>query len=155
MSLDAFVRKWTHPDYAPDAVAPAALEQAEARLGCRFPPAYREAVLGTGLPRPTIALLSSIVDRELDIADVSNFFDPAEIVETTEGWRELGLPEHLIAFAGDCSGNLFAFDRRTASDAESPVWLFDHDFGTVRKVADSFTDWIAAFCAIDPVEADD
>lgn len=50
-------------------------------------------------------LLDKIVDIELDIADVSEFLNPSDIVETTFNWHELGLPSELVAFATDCSGN--------------------------------------------------
>src|SRR5215217_2049921 len=109
MSLSRFITLWTHPDYAPDPVSEDELKKAEGLLQTRLPPDYRIAVLEFGLPRPTIELLDAIVERELDLRDVSEFLGPAEIVSVTVDWRDLGLPEELVAFATDCMGNLFCF----------------------------------------------
>jgi hypothetical protein len=145
--MDRFIAKWTHPESTPDEVDPERLESAEARLRIRLPADYREAVLTHGLPRPTIALLNAIVDGELELPDVRAFLSPDEMVESTEDWRELGLPADLVAFATDGSGNLFCF--RSQSTPEAPqVFYFDHDFGDVRMVAPSFTAWIEAYCRI-------
>jgi cell wall assembly regulator SMI1 len=147
VSLERFVQLWTDPELAPLLVSESRIRQAEARLGARLPRDYRDAVLQFGLPRPTIALLDWIVDHEAAVHDVGDFLAPDEIVETTEGWRQLGLPDDLIAFATDSCGNLFCFVDR--SDA-SPVIFFDHDFGTTKAVASSFTDWIESYCALQP-----
>ncbi|WP_210215134.1 SMI1/KNR4 family protein, partial [Mesorhizobium sp. M4B.F.Ca.ET.089.01.1.1] len=80
------------------------MSAAEQQLGVRFPEDYRQAVLDVGLPRPTIALLNAIVVRGLDLHDLSNFYSPKEIVEETLGWREIGMPDRLIAIASDGSG---------------------------------------------------
>lgn len=147
MGMSRFVAMWSHPESVPTPVDPERLESAEVRLGTRLAADYREAVLPHGLPQPTIALLDAIVDRELDLHDVSAFLSPDEIVETTQAWRELGLPADLVAFAADCGGNLFCF-RSAGEAAVAPVEFFDHDFGDVRTVAHSFTEWIEAYCRI-------
>lgn len=101
MSLNRFITLWTHPDYAPDPVSEGDLKKAEAGLQTRLPTDYRNAILQIGLPRPTIDLLNAIVDRELDLIDVSDFLSPGELASLTEDWRDLGLPEKLVAFATD------------------------------------------------------
>ena len=155
MSLSRFVEKWTR--YPPDSVSEEHLADAERQLGVRFPEDYRQAVLDVGLPRPTIALLSAIVDRGLDLNDLSNFHSPKEIVEETLDWREIGMPDQLVAIASDCSGNKFCFDADElgGDSAEMPaIWFFDHDFGTVDQVAPSFHAWIDAFCDVEPSHQD-
>src|SRR5687767_10607348 len=122
MSLSRFIALWTHPDYAPDPVSEDQLENAEGRLQTRLPTDYRNAVLQLGLPRPTIELLDVIVDRELALRDVSDFLNPAEIVSVTEDWRDLGLPEELVAFATDCMGNLFCLPTEADLGGEVPVF---------------------------------
>jgi hypothetical protein len=149
MSLSRFIALWTHSDYAPDPVSEDELKNAEVRLQTRLPADYRNAVLQLGLPRPTIELLDAIVDRELDLRDVSEFLSPAEIVSVTEDWRDLGLPEELVAFATDCMGNLFCFPTE-ANGGEVPVSFFDHDERTVDVIAPSFTRWIEGFCGVAP-----
>ena len=100
----------------------------------------------------TGALLDAIVERNLDIHSIGDFFSPAEIVDVTTDWRQLGLPQNFIAFASDGCGNKFCFDGlalQTDSSAAS-VWFFDHDFGDVEAIAPSFKAWIDAFCSVQP-----
>jgi hypothetical protein len=150
MSLNRFIVLWTHPGYPPDRVSEEALEAAERRLQTRLPTDYRNAVLECGLPRPNIELLNTIVDRQLDLRDVSGFLGPREVASETEEWRDLGSPEGLVAFATDCVGNLFCFPTEADAASEVPVFYFDHDLGTVEVIAQSFTRWIDEFCGVAP-----
>jgi len=144
MGLELFIARWMHPDYPPRPVSGEALDAVEARFNFAFPGDYREAVLQFGLVSPTIELLDAIVDRELGMADLSQLLDPAQMVTSTEAWREMGLPGNMVAFASDCMGNLFCF----GTDCEPTVFFFDHDFETTREVAPSFSLWIDGFCAL-------
>ncbi|WP_186456927.1 SMI1/KNR4 family protein [Sphingomonas suaedae] len=148
--MDRFIALWTHPDYAPDPVSEGELERAEDRLNTRLPTDYRTAVLQAGLPRPNIELLDAIVDRELDLRDVSEFLSPAELVSVTQDWRALGLPNDFIAFATDCMGNLFCFPIAAEAGEPAPVIFFNHDDGTVDVIAPSFALWIEEFCGVAP-----
>lgn len=148
MSLGRFITLWTHPNYPPDIVSEENLEDAEKRLRTRFPAEYRADLLRFGLPRPTIGLLDAIVDRELDLKDVSDFLGPDEMVSVTQDWRDLGMPEELVAFATDSGGNLFCFPTET--DGEAPVFYFDHDSRSAEVIASSFTRWIDEFCGLAP-----
>ena len=99
------------------------------------------------------AVLDAIVDRALDVNDLSDLYSPAEIIRQTRDFRAFGMPDHLIAIASDCSGNQFCFDETElkAGSADGPaIWFFDHDFGTTAKIAPDFEAWIDAFCAIEP-----
>lgn len=154
MTLTRFVDMWTSSAYAPESVSDAELSDVERRLGIGFPADYRQAVLEVGLPRPTTALLDAIVERELDLDSVGDFYSPAEIGEETTAWREMGMPDRLVAFASDGCGNMFCFDTAPEDGASAPgqaVWLYDHDFESVKQVAASFSDWIEAFCRVEPV----
>ena len=153
MSLARFTEKWTSGHYPPVPVTEADLCSVEQRFALRLPEDYRQAVLQTGLPRPTIALLDAIVDRELDLHSLGDFYSPAEIISATLSWRELGMPEQLIAIASDGCGNKFCFDGdrlREGDVAGQAIWFFDHDFGTVDQIAPSFDAWIKAFCEVEP-----
>jgi hypothetical protein len=150
MSMDRFISLWTHPDYPPTSVTAAQLEDAERRLLTKLPLDYREAILDFGLPRTTIELLDAICDRQLDIANVGDFLTPQEIVEVTEAWRDLGLPEELVAFATDGVGNLFCFPTDESESDQQPVFLWDHDSKDIDAVAPSFSAWIDGFCGIAP-----
>lgn len=144
MGLELFIARWMHPDHPPEPVSDEGLAAVEARFDFAFPTDYREAVLRFGLVSPTIELLDAIVDRELDMADLSELLDPAEMVKSTEAWREMGLPENMVAFGSDCMGNLFCF----RTDGGPAIFFFDHDFETTRELAPSFALWIEGYCAI-------
>lgn len=153
MELERFIQRWTFPAYPPEGVLPSDLDAAEHQLGVHFPLEYRDAILQAGLPRPTIALLNSIVDQDLDLRDVSEFFSPSEILATTFGAREAGMPPQLIAFASDCAGNMFCFDAdklRSADVDQNAIWFFDHDFCVVEPEAPGFAVWINRFCQVEP-----
>lgn len=139
MSLERFIKLWMNPDYPPEPVSEARLEEAEEQLGARFPDDYRAEILRHGLAAPTIALLDTIVDRELDMPDLSDMLSPEEMIETNRAERDTDGPADLIAFAVDCCGNLFCFGT------DGAIVYFDHDLGTSREVATGFTAWIEAF----------
>ena len=106
-----------------------------------------------GLPCTTIALLDAIVERELDLQSVGDFYSPAEIIEETIAWRELGMPEQLVAFANDGGGNKFCFDAdrlNNGSAEEAAIWFYDHDFEAVDQISMSFSEWIEAYCLVEP-----
>ena len=148
-----FIALWTLPDHAPVPVDPEALDGAEIRLGLLVPDAYRRSLVAHGAPSTSAALLARIVDQDVDMADVQDFFSPADIVQVTEEWRALGLPPTLVAFASDCSGNLFCFECPAPPGPREPdalVWLWNQDFDRKRRVAPSFKAWISAFCALSP-----
>lgn len=154
MSLLQFVERWTIPDYPPEPVREVDLHNAEQQLGVRFPTDYRSAVLSVGLPRPTIALMDAIVERDLDVHAVGDFFAPKDVIDNTLAWRQLGLPDRFVAFASDDCGNKFCFAADQLEDqsaADKPIWFFDHDFDTVEEIAPSFAAWIDAFCCIEPL----
>ena len=150
MSMDRFIALWTHPDSAPESVVEEELQGAEHRLQTHLPTAYRNAILEFGLPKPTIELLDAICDRELDLPSVGNFLGPKEIVEVTEDWRDLGMPEELVAFATDGMGNLFCFPTNSNVSDDQPVFLWDHDSKEVESVASSFSGWIEGYCRLSP-----
>jgi cell wall assembly regulator SMI1 len=153
MSLARFTEIWTSGDYPPEPVAETDLRNVEQRLDVHLPQDYRQAVLQVGLPRPTIALMDAIVERELDLHSLGDFYSPAQILKETIDWRKIGMPEGLVAFASDGCGNKFCFDADRLNNGSadgSAIWFYDHDFATVYKIAASFDDWIEAFCRVEP-----
>lgn len=153
MTLAQFNAIWGSAAYPPEPVAESDLQRVETRLGVRLPDDYRRAVLEVGLPRPTIALLDAIAERELELQCLGDLYSPTEMIEKTIGWRRTGMPERLIAFASDVSGNQFCFSTdglMNGSPDASAIWSFHHDFGTVRQITESFDHWIRAFCRVEP-----
>lgn len=152
--LQPFIAKWTNPDYPAGTVSVEQLQQVEKQFGFQYPTDYRNAVLQFGLPRPTLALLDAILERDISLQCVSDFLSPEEAIKQTVGWHEIGLPYGLVAFANDESGNLFCFDTAELSSENkdrSAVWFYDHDFNEAEVVSSSFTVWIEAYSRIEPV----
>lgn len=146
--LAQFNEKWSHPNYPPQKVTENALRAAEEELGITFPTDYRYEVLHTGLPSPTLALLSGLVDREVAMFDLSELASPEAMVEATRGWIAAGMPGDLVSIGSDSSGNQFCFNR---ADMQGPakhsaaVFFWDHDFDDVERVSASFSEWIASY----------
>ncbi|MCW6531105.1 SMI1/KNR4 family protein [Sphingomonas sp. MMSM20] len=153
MTLARFIELWTSTDYPPERVTEVDLRNIEQRLDFLLPDDYRRAVLETGLPRPTVALMDAIIERHLELNCLGDFYSPAEIIEETVGWRAIGMPKSLVAFASDGCGNKFCFDtdRLNRGGREGrAIWFYDHDFGTVEQIAATFDDWMDAFCQVEP-----
>lgn len=143
-SIARFIQDWCSIEYGPTRVTQSAVEAAEAELSFTFPEPYRSDIIANGAASTTIELLDIIVDREVNMADLSQFHTPKEIVSATRDWREMGMAEDLVAFASDCSGNQFAFSR----SEDDAVWFFDHDFGTNAKIANSFEAWLSKYAEL-------
>lgn len=146
--LARFAAKWSHPNDPPTAVSKKELEVAENTLKLRFPIDYRDQVLEAGLPSPTRALLSAIVDNDLELNDLSDLYEPDVIVTETRDWRKIGMPKTLVAMGSDGAGNKFCFDERDlqgAVAARAPVYFWDHDFNETEMIAESFAGWISSY----------
>lgn len=90
-----------------------------------------------------------ISDNDIDIYDVQDFIDPLKIKEETDEYINGGMPTGYIGFALDCMGNMFCFkydELKEKKDAK--IYIFDHDFCEINKVADSFSKWIKKFNSI-------
>ena len=92
-------------------------------------------------------ILDLVVDNDLDINDVQQFWTIDKIIYDKHNEWTSNLSLDIIPFASDCMGNIFAFLRQ---DIKSPtetanVYFFDHDFDTIEKISNSFTDWIEEF----------
>jgi hypothetical protein len=128
------------------AVSDSEFERAEAALGMRFPFTYQSFITTYG-PVFTPDVLDAVVDNGRGM-DVAEFFAPLICVETTDDYRLAGMPYWLVAFARDCMGNVFCFER-DEFDADRPddatVWFFDHDFCEASIASESFDTWLTSF----------
>lgn len=148
--LSNFTEKWCLDEYPPERVDPGQLDRAEQLLGLKFPMDYRFQVLSFGLPKPTLALLTAITDREIDLPDLAQLYQPEMIVGQTQDLRKLGMPASLVAIGGDSLGNLFCFDEqhlKTEKPAKAPIYHWDHEFDYTSRLAPSFSKWIAKYLA--------
>ena len=149
--LSDFVARWCHPRYPHADVSVAELAAAEQELGVLFPQDYRSQLVLAGAASAGIELLNAIVDRGLEIPDLSSLAGPQAIVEDTRILRAGGMPDYLIYIGSDCSGNCFCFDARQLTGPRkdiSEVSFWDHDFNTTEVIAPSFSAWISQYLRI-------
>lgn len=100
-----------------------------------------------GPPSTALSLLSTIVDRRLDIPDIGDFFDPAGMIEATQDWRQAGLPENMVAFAATGSGDLYCFEvvpETSPVPSDATVWYFDHEEREVESLDMPFSKWLVS-----------
>jgi SMI1-KNR4 cell-wall len=150
-TLRKFVNAWVHPEYHPTPVSKEALDRVEARFETYLPLAYRECMSQIGPPSPGMSLLSTIVERRLDIPEVGEFFDAEGMIENTEGWREIGLPENMVAFASTGGGDFYCFEvvpETSQVPEDATVWYFDHEEREIESLELPFTQWLALYANI-------
>jgi hypothetical protein len=147
-----FVRKWVHREYLPMKVAARELDIVEARFDTFLPVSYRDCMEQVGPAKPSIQLLESIVSLEIQIEDIGWLFSPEEMIESTIGWRELGLSNQVLAFASDGSGNMFCLEiapKNMPRLNDAVVWFFDHEEPETYSLEMSFTSWLEQYVSID------
>ncbi len=118
----------------------------EEEFQINLPNDYKSFVLKYGnIWTPDI--VDFIVDEDLDLNDVQQFWNTECIVNDKKNEWTSQLSTDLIPFASDCMGNIFAFSTKDLQQKSETavIYFFDHDFDTVVKIADSFTDWIDRF----------
>jgi hypothetical protein len=155
--FERFVSKWSvlstsKPGRRPETVD--SLNQIEKALAVTLPERYVEFMLSVGEVW-TPEILDSVVDLELEMPDIQSMLSFQEAEDLTRGWREIGLPENLIVIATDCMGNMFCFDGKSCLPPrcqDLPVYFYDHDFDTTRKVADSFEALLAGYLDLEKGE---
>jgi hypothetical protein len=116
------------------------LDAIEKSLNVILPLAYRSFMRTHGaVYAPDV--LGAVVDQNLDHPDLQEIWSARAVVSDTKVMWSGGMPEELTAFANDCMGNIFSFKRLPEFDArpdDAPVWFFDHDYGTVHELSESF-----------------
>jgi len=145
-----FIEKWAIGDQR-QPLTTAEVTTLEKGLGASLPLSYRQFLMTVGPVSMSLALLDSIVDQQLDIAGVQDFYDPAQVLWETRAWQPLGLPEDLFAIASDGAGNKFCLPiPETAKGAadDASVWFFDHEEPEAYDTEVPFTEWIAMFANI-------
>lgn len=118
----------------------------EERLKIQLPDSYKCFVLTFGNIW-TPGILDLIDEKEIEIADVQEFWNAEKIVFDKENEWTSDLEEDLIPFASDCFGNIFCFaaEDLTLRKDDCNVYFFDHDFDTIKNLSISFKQWIEQF----------
>lgn len=143
--FEAFVSRWRVDTSSDVETTDEGLSLVEDQLSFRFPQAYVQFTNSHGFPY-TPDILDTIVDSELDLTEINNFENPSQMLESTRAYEKSGMPAGFIAIASDSMGNLFLFKlAECRGDADAPIWLFDHDFGSMEKVAPSFAEWLSRY----------
>jgi hypothetical protein len=92
----------------------------------------------------TPEILDLIVDNEIDLYDIQEFWTVERIIYDKKNEWTAQVSTDIIPFASDSMGNIFSFltaDLNKEKESSS-VYFFDHDFDTVEKIANSFSEWI-------------
>ena len=57
------------------------------------------------------------------------------------------MPKGHVLFASDCKGNMFCFKLSdcVSKQVDIAVWFFDYGLSTVKKVSNSFIEWLDGF----------
>ena len=150
-ALRKFTSSWVHPDFGPVPVPPEALDRAQARFETYFPRSYRDCMVEVGAPSAAHTLSTTIIDRNLGIPCIGDFLRPEDLVATTEQWREVGLPENMVAFATTGDGDLYCLEvvpEDVGVLEDATVWYFDHEEREVESLDLGFTRWLALYANI-------
>ena len=136
----------------PQAVSSTAIEHIASTLNVLLPASYRD-FLETHGPAYTPDILDLPVLRKSPLIAVQEFLAPTDVIESSVTIGVKG----CVAFASDCSGNLFCFKRLPKAEPrldDAPVWLFDHETGKTSKVAPAFDTWLSNFTQLQPLLQD-
>jgi hypothetical protein len=144
-SLDLFVKNWgSKQSMTP--INSAYIAEIEQRLAAILPNSYKYLLSNYGLVH-TPNVLSRICDLGVNISEVQDFLSLEDVCSLSKLYEMSGMPKGHILFASDCKGNMFCFKL---SDCERqqidiPVWFFDHQLHTVKKISPSFIEWLGEF----------
>ncbi len=144
-SIDLFVKNWGSK-HAMVPIDGRDIEELESRLNAFLPDSYKYLISTYGLVH-TPNVLTKICDLGVDISEVQDFLSLEDISSLSKLYEMTGMPKGHILFASDCKGNMFCFKHTDCASQQTdlPVWFFDHDSRAVKKVSNSFIEWLEAF----------
>ena len=118
----------------------------ESKLNAFLPDSYKYLISTYGLVH-TPNVLTKICDLGVDISEVQDFLSLEDVFSLSKLYEMGGMPKGHILFASDCKGGMFCFKLTDCASKkiDLPVWFFDHDLCTIKKVSNSFSEWLEAF----------
>lgn len=144
-SIDHFIKKWGSknsmiPINAHD------IAELESKLNIFLPDSYKYLLSTYGLVH-TPNVLTKTCDLDADISEVQDFLNLEDIFSLSKLYEMSGMPKGHILFASDCKGNMFCFKLTdcASKQIDLPVWFYNHDLCAVKKVSNSFTEWLDEF----------
>jgi hypothetical protein len=147
-SIDLFVKNWG----SKNAMTPISIDDIaalESKFNVFLPDPYKYLLSSYGLVHsPNV--LTKICDLQVNIAEVQDFLSLEDVYSLSKLYEMSGMPKGHILFASDCKGNMFCFKLAdcVSQQVDLPVWFFDYDLGTVKKVSNSFGGWLDEFNAL-------
>ncbi|SFD13413.1 SMI1/KNR4 family protein [Pseudoalteromonas denitrificans] len=144
-SIDLFVKSWGSK-HAMVPIDNHDIAELEVKLNGFLPDSYKYLISTYGLVH-TPNVLTKICDLGVDISEVQDFLSLEDIFSLSKLYEMTGMPKGHILFASDCKGNMFCFKLAdcVSKKTDLPVWFFDRNFCSVKKVSNSFTEWIEKF----------
>ncbi|KGK00991.1 SMI1/KNR4 family protein [Thalassotalea sp. ND16A] len=144
-SIDLFVKNWGSK-HSMVAIDNHDIAELESRLNASLPGSYKYLISKYGLVH-TPNVLTKICDLGVDISEVQDFLNLEDVFSLSKLYEMSGMPKGHVLFASDCKGNMFCFKLSdcTSEHTDIPVWFFDHDSRTVKKISNTFIEWLEEF----------
>jgi len=141
-SIDQFVKNWGSKNTMVP-ISNQEIEELESKLNVLLPDSYKYLISTYGLVH-TPNVLTKICDLGVDISEVQDFLSLEDVFSLSKLYEMSGMPKGHILFASDCRGNMFCFKLNdcASKQEDSPVWFFDQGACTVKKVSNSFIEWL-------------
>lgn len=143
--IDLFVKNWgSKSSMVP--INGRDIKELESKLNAFLPDSYKYLISTYGLVH-TPNVLTKICDLGSELSEVQDFLSLEDIFSLSALYEMSGMPKGHLLFASDCKGNMFCFKLTDCASkkSDSPVWFFDYDLCTVKKVSDSFIGWLEEF----------
>jgi len=144
-SIDLFVKNWGSK-HTMLPIASNDITELESKLNAFLPDSYKYLISTYGLVH-TPNVLTKICDLGVDISEVQDFLSLEDVFSLSKLYEMSGMPKGHVLFASDCKGNMFCFKLTdcASKQIDVPVWFFDQGLCRIKKVSDSFTEWLEEF----------
>jgi len=144
-SIDVFVKNWGSK-HVMVPIENNDIAEVESTLGAFLPDSYKYLISTYGLVH-TPNVMSKTCALGSDISEVQDFLSLEDMLSLSNLYEMTGMPKGHLLFASDCQGNMFCFKLTDCESKQTdvPVWFFNRDACTVKKVSNSFTEWIEEF----------
>jgi len=122
------------------------ISELESKMGAILPDAYKYLISTYGLIH-TPNVLTKICDLGVGISEVQDFLSLEDVFSLSKLYEMSGMPKGHVLFASDCKGNMFCFKLTDCKSRQLdiPVWFFNQDLRTVKKVSNTFSEWLGQF----------
>jgi len=144
-NIDLFVKNWgSKQSMVP--IDNNDILELESKMNGFLPESYKYLISTYGLVH-TPNVLTKICDLGSDISEVQDFLSLEDVFSLSQLYELTGMPKGHILFASDCKGNMFCFKLSDCASKQTdlPVWFFERDLCTIKKVSNSFTEWLNEF----------